>query len=114
MKICRRQFLAAAAALTPYQLIGAPSRQPKAHFAVHPFVEANPKAVFIKRTRVPQKMDEAAKLKEGIAFARDVFVPADTGIPVSHRIILKPNFTSVRNRRPNEENWGTGTDPQFY
>lgn len=114
MKICRRKFLAAAAALAPYQLIGAPSRQPKAHFAVHPFVEANPKAVFIKRTRVPQKMDEAAKLKEGIAFAREVFVPADSGIPISHRIILKPNFTSVRNKRPNEDNWGTGTDPQFY
>ena len=114
MKICRRQFLATAAALAPYRLIGAPARQPKAHFSVHPFVEANPKAVFIKRTRVPQKMDEAAKLKEGIAFAREVFVPADSGIPISHRIILKPNFTSVRNSRPNEENWGTGTDPQFY
>ena len=117
MKICRRKFLAAAsAALTPYQLIGAPSRAPKSHFAVHPFIEANPKAVFIKRTHVPHKMDEAAKLKEGIAFAREVFVPADGpgAIPVSHRVILKPNFTSVRNQRPNEENWGTGTDPQFY
>jgi uncharacterized protein (DUF362 family) len=61
-------------------------------------------------------MDEAAKLKEGIAFAREVFVPADGpgAIPVSHRVILKPNFTSVRNQRPHEENWGTGTDPQFY
>jgi uncharacterized protein (DUF362 family) len=59
-------------------------------------------------------MDSAAKLKEGIAFARDVFVPADAGVPVSHRIILKPNFTSVRNHRPHHENWGTGTDPQFY
>jgi uncharacterized protein (DUF362 family) len=112
----RRHFLAAAAALTPYRLIGAPSRLPKARFAVHPFVEANPKAVFIKKTRVPHKMDEATKLKEGIAFARDVFVPTDeaTGIPISHRVVLKPNFTSVRNNRPHEENWGTGTDPQFY
>jgi len=118
MKFCRRQFLAAAsaAALTPYRLVGAPSRIPKAHFAVHPFIEANPKAIFIKRTTVPHKMDVASKLKEGIAFAREVFVPADGpgGIPVSHRVVLKPNFTSVRNQRPHEENWGTGTDPQFY
>jgi len=116
MKLCRRKFLAAAAALAPYRLIGAPSRIPKAHFAVHPFIEANPKAVFIKRTKVPHKMDDAAKLKEGIAFARAVFVPTDApgGIPISHRIILKPNFTSVRNSRPHEDNWGTGTDPQFY
>ncbi|MBI2685217.1 MAG: DUF362 domain-containing protein [Acidobacteria bacterium] len=116
MKICRRKFLASAAALAPYQLVGAPARLPKSRFAVHSFIEANPKAVFIKRTRVPHKMDEAAKLKEGIAFAREVLVPVDdpAGVPISHRIILKPNFTSVRNNRPHEENWGTGTDPQFY
>jgi len=103
-----------AALLSPYSLVGAPARVPKQHFAVHPFVERNPKAIFIKKTKVPHKMDEAAKLREGIAFAREVFVPADAGIPVSHRIVLKPNFTSVRNERPHEENWGTGTDPQFY
>ena len=118
MELSRRHFLAgggAAAALTPYQLVGAPAREPQSHFNVHPFIEANPKAIFIKRTLVPHKMDAPAKLKEGIAFAREVFVPAESGgIPVSHRIILKPNFTSVRNQRPHEENWGTGTDPQFY
>src|SRR5215203_4202819 len=117
-KLSRRGFLgtAAAAALTSFEAAGAPPpRMPKSYFAVHPFVEANPKAVFIKRTKVPHKMDEASKLREGVAFAREVFVPVDgpPGIPISHRIILKPNFTSVRNKRPNEENWGTGTDPQF-
>ncbi|MBL8232258.1 MAG: DUF362 domain-containing protein [Bryobacterales bacterium] len=120
MHTTRRQFLgsAAGAALAPFSLVGAPARLPRAHFAVHPFVEANPKAVFVKRTKVPHKMDEPAKLREGIAFAREVFVPVETAsdksVPVSHRVILKPNFTSVRNRRPHEENWGTGTDPQFY
>ena len=61
-------------------------------------------------------MDEAAKLQAGITFAREVFQPVSSpsAIPTSHRVILKPNFTSVRNRRPHEENWGTGTDPQFY
>ncbi|MBM3783026.1 MAG: DUF362 domain-containing protein [Acidobacteria bacterium] len=109
-----RRHMLGAALLSPYSLVGAPARVPKQHFAVHPFVERNPKAIFIKKTKVPHKMDEAAKLREGIAFAREVFVPADAGIPVSHRIVLKPNFTSVRNERPHEENWGTGTDPQFY
>ena len=109
-----RRHAIGAALLSPCSLIGAPARVAKQHFAVHPFVEKNPKAVFIKKTRVPHKMDEAAKLKEGIAFAREVFVPADSGIPISHRIVLKPNFTSVRNERKHEDNWGTGTDPQFY
>ncbi|MBK5294392.1 MAG: DUF362 domain-containing protein [Acidobacteriia bacterium] len=117
MQLTRRDLLrmAPAASLGAFDLHAAPARMPKSYFAVHPFIEANPKAVFIKRTRVPHKLDEPSKLREGVAFARDVFVPADTpGIPVSHRIILKPNFTSVRNKRPNEENWGTGTDAQFY
>ena len=115
MEITRRNLLslAAAAAIAPIRLAGEKLAKPQ--FAVHPFVEANPKAVFLKRTNVLDKMDEAAKLREGITFARDVFVPVETGgVPVTHRVILKPNFTSVRNQRPNEENWGTGTDPQFY
>ena len=115
MEITRRNLLslAAAAAIAPIRLVGEKLAKPQ--FAVHPFVEANPKAVFLKRTNVLDKMDEAAKLREGITFARDVFVPVETGgVPVTHRVILKPNFTSVRNQRPNEENWGTGTDPQFY
>ncbi len=34
---------------------------------------------------------------------------------MSHRIVLKPNVCSVRSKdRPHVENWGTGTDPQFY
>jgi uncharacterized protein (DUF362 family) len=116
MDCSRRHFLTvAAASMAPPHLLGAVARMPGTHFAVHPFVEANPKAVFVKRTRVAHKMDEAAKLREGIEFAREVFVPrSGGGIPVGHRVILKPNFTSVRNKRPHEENWGTGTDPQFY
>ena len=117
MDLSRRHFLSATA-LAALPLGAAPaSRLPQSHFAVHPFIEANPGAVFLMRTRVPHKMDEAAKLAAGVAFAREVFLPTASpafAVPVSHRIILKPNFTSVRNRRPHEENWGTGTDPQFY
>jgi uncharacterized protein (DUF362 family) len=119
--ISRRQLLeraaaASAALVTGIRLDAAPaSRLPQAQFGLHPLIEANPKAVFIRRTRVPHKMDEAAKLREGLSLSREIFVPMERGgIPVSHRIVLKPNATSVRNRRPNEENWGTGTDPQFY
>ena len=94
----------------------APSRTPQAYFGLHEFIEKNPKAVFIRRTNVPDKMDSAAKLREGVNLARQIFVPLDRpGIPISHRIVLKPNATGVydRRRKP-EENWGVGTDPQFY
>ena len=114
MDITRRQIFAiGAAGLAPISMQGA--RIPKAQFAVHPFVEAHPKAVFIKRTNVPSKTDAAAKLREGLSFAREVLIPVDlAGVPVGNRVILKPNFTSVRNKRPHVENWGTGTDAQFY
>jgi hypothetical protein len=60
----------------------------ESYFGVHPFIEANPKAVFIRRTQVPEKMDSAAKRAEGLQLAREIFVPMDsTGIPVSHRVI---------------------------
>jgi uncharacterized protein (DUF362 family) len=113
MQISRREFLGASAALP---LAAAPARLPQAYFNLHPFIEKNPKAVFIRRTHVPHKMDEPAKLREGLTLAREIFVPSATpGIPISHRIILKPNVCSVRSKdRPNVDNWGTGTDPQFY
>jgi uncharacterized protein (DUF362 family) len=107
MLTTRREFLASAAlAATP---------QPAPQFGLHAFIEANPKAVFIRRTNVPHKMDSARKLHEGLKLAREIFVPMQQGgIPVTHKIILKPNITSVRTERPAVENWGTGTDPDFY
>jgi len=104
--ITRRELLAGALA----------ARVPKPFFGLHPFIEANPKAVFIRRTHVPHKMDADAKRREGLELAREIFVPMSRpGVPVSHRIVLKPNCTNVRDRRrPDEENWGAGTDPQFY
>jgi len=108
MMFSRREFLAASAA-------GA-ARRPGAYFGLHDFIEANPKAVFIRRTNVPHKMDSDSKRAEGLKLAREIFVPRETaGIPITHRILLKPNITSVRSKgRPDEENWGTGTDPDFY
>ena len=38
----------------------------------------------------------AAKLREGLTLARQIFVPMDRpGIPITHRVILKPNATGV-------------------
>lgn len=120
MTYSRRDFLrtgavASAGLAASSALPGAPARVPQAYFGLHPFIEANPKAVFIRRTNVPHKMDEAAKRREGLTLSREIFVAReDTGVPITHRIVLKPNVCTVRSRRPPEENWGTGTDPQFY
>lgn len=85
-------------------------------FSPHPFIESNPKAVFIRRTHVPHKMDSDAKRSEGLDLAGRIFVArADGGVPITDRIILKPNITCLRSRtRSAEELWGTGTDPCFY
>jgi uncharacterized protein (DUF362 family) len=119
--LTRREFLrtsalAAAGAIPAVRLAGASFLLPQAYFGLHPFIENNPKAVFVRRTHVAHKMDEEAKRREGLNLAREIFVPMERpGIPVTHRIVVKPNFTSVRAKdRPDEENWGTGTDPQFY
>ena len=120
MDLSRREFLRSSAIASAASIAGAgvalpAGRSPQAFFGLHPFIEKNPKAVFIRRTHVPEKMDEASKLKEGLTLARQIFVPLpNAGVPVTHRVVLKPNQTSVRNRRPAVENWGTGTDPQFY
>jgi len=107
MTITRRDFLAAGAL--------AATTRPAAYFGLHPFIESHPKAVFIRRTHVQQKLDGPAKLREGLTLAREIFVPMEKpGIPISHRIVLKPNVCPVRSRRPEMENWGTSTDPQFY
>jgi len=108
MTLSRRDLLRGSAALA--------AGAPKAFFRLHPLIESNPKAVFICRTRVAAKTDSAARLQAGLKLAREIFVPSATpGVPVSDRIVLKPNPTVVRSRtRPDIENWGTGTDPQFY
>jgi len=115
MELTRRQFFAAAAGAAAGTGV-AQAREAKPWFGLHPFIEAHPKAVFIRRTHVPHKMDVEAKLREGLALAREIFVPMDgPGIPITRRIILKPNATGTRSRRRKpEEVWGVGTDPQFY
>lgn len=112
-ELLRTGTLAAAAVAAERGIVAAP-RTPRRYFAVHPFIEKNPKAVFIRRTQVPDKMDAPSKLREGLSLAREIFVPSDQpGIPVTHRIVLKPNNTPVRARSVVDV-WGAGTDPNFY
>src|SRR5687767_14158516 len=93
--LLRTTSLATAAATLP----AAPPRLPQPYFGLHPFIEKNPKAVFIRRTKVPHKMHEESKLREGLQLPREIFVPLEEkGIPVSHRIVLKPNVCSVRGK----------------
>jgi uncharacterized protein (DUF362 family) len=113
MELGRRDFCRTAG----LGLLGtAAARSAPRFFGVHPFIESHPQAVFVRRTRVAHKSDEAAKLREGLMLAREIFVPRQTpGVPLTHRVILKPNPTPVRSRsRPAIENWGAATDPQFY
>ena len=109
MQWTRREFLAATA--------GAAQAAPRhAWFGLHPFIEAHPKAVFIRRTRVPEKTAAEAKRQEGLRLAREIFLPRDRpGIPLTHRVVLKPNPTCLRSpHRPEVELWGVATDPDFY
>ncbi|MDZ7314737.1 MAG: DUF362 domain-containing protein [candidate division KSB1 bacterium] len=65
-------------------------------FRLNPLIEALPDAVFIMRTQISDKHDEAAKYKAGRKFASTVFIEAsaDDGLPVTRKIVLKPNLTS--------------------
>ena len=120
MSMTRRDALkgglvALAGALVPESVALAASR-PAKYFSLHSFIEKNPKAVFIRRTNVANKMDAEAKRLEGLKLSQSIFVGRDdAGIPMTHRVLLKPNATSLTSRtRAAEEIWGVGTDPQFY
>ncbi len=67
-----------------------------AYFGLHPFIEAHPEAVFIRKTNVLLKNDSDSKKREGYKFAEQVFSLRETpGIPVMHKITIKPNLTAT-------------------
>src|SRR5690348_14189892 len=111
----RRDFLRAtafaAAGTVPGWRLAQSAPAAHAYFGLHPFIEKHPNAVFIRRTSVPHKMDGPAKLREGLALSRQIFLPMnEPGIPLTHRIVLKPNATGVYDRRrAAADNWGVGT-----
>jgi len=104
--VTRRDFLrtgalAAASVIPAVKLAGSPLVLPQPYFGLHAFIESNPKAVFVRRTHVADFNDDVAKRQEGLKLAREIFIPmAKPGVPISHRIILKPSYA--------------GTDVPFY
>lgn len=110
MDLSRRGFLGSGlAALGSAGLRAAPSER---FFALHPFIEANPKAVFIRRTNVAGRLDFAGMRREGLNLGRSIFqAKSEGGIPLSHRVVLKPNVLT-RREHGTQVNWGT--DPDFY
>jgi hypothetical protein len=108
MELTRRSFLATGFAATT----AAFGEVRPSHFDLHPFIEANPKAVFIRRTHVAGRLDFAGLRREGLSLGRSIFQPrSGSGIPTSHRVVLKPNVLT-RMERGTQVNWGT--DPDFY
>jgi len=68
----------------------------------------------LKRTNVAQKTDAFAKRNEGLALAKEIFVNKDaSGIPLSHRIVVKPNLTCSSGGADIESGMGIVTDPDF-
>ncbi len=98
----RRTFLRTMAGCGAASLAGrAPTsvtRDPAApaYFGLHPFIEAHPEAVFIRKTGVASKNDADAKKHEGFAFAKQIFTLRDTpGIPLTYKFAIKPNLTAT-------------------
>ncbi|MCE5249388.1 DUF362 domain-containing protein [bacterium] len=121
----RRDFIKTASAVGGIGLTGTVSTLAKrsqdsaGFFGLHPFVENHPEAVFIMRTDVDVKTNSEAKLKVGLDFGRSVIVPKaeeDGGIPLTHKIAIKPNLTCSSTSNKNytlEYGMGIITDPYF-
>jgi uncharacterized protein (DUF362 family) len=99
----RRAFLkmvagyGAASLAKPATTFLAEEGTPSAYVGLHPFIEAHPEAVFIRRTKVASKTDAAGILREGTKFADLILTSRKTpGIPLTHKIAIKPNLTGTR------------------
>jgi uncharacterized protein (DUF362 family) len=64
---------------------------------LHPFIEAHPEAVFIRRTSVASKTDAEGIRREALALAREILTlkPAP-GLLTAQKIAFKPNLTSTK------------------
>ena len=98
----RRTFLGTMAGCGAASLVGpAPTAFARglaapAYFGLHPFIEAHPEAVFIRKTGVTSKNDADAKKHEGFAFAKQIFTLQETpGIPLTYKFAIKPNLTAT-------------------
>ncbi len=77
-------------------VFGRPSASER-YIGLHPFIEAHPEAVFIRRTSIAAREDAEAKKNASLALARQIFTTRDTpGIPLTHKFAIKPNLTSAK------------------
>ena len=65
--------VATVAAPNEWALLRAGPRRRRRPLGLHPFIEAHPEAVFIRRTKVAAKTDAEAIRREALALAREVF-----------------------------------------
>ena len=121
MSINRRQFvqssLIAGAGLMMYPFKSFSNTKVSSYFGVHPFILQNPDAVFIMKTNVDLKTNSAAIKGVGLDFGRSVFGmtdDAETGIPLTHKVVIKPNLTCLNlGNNSFEDAMGIITDAHF-
>jgi uncharacterized protein (DUF362 family) len=87
-------FGVAAAAAPRDWALAAPATTPSPSLELHPFVEAHPEAVFLRRTKVAAKTDAEAIRRETLALARQLFAVRE-GAPTP-TVAIKPNITSTK------------------
>lgn len=115
----RRSFVKSVAAagiatsLSPVILAGT-RRAQNSYLKLHPFIENNPDAVFIKRTNVLEKTDTSQKKLEGLNFCKELFTASDSdGIPFTHMLGIKPNLTCTFGTGDTVDGMGIRTDTAF-
>jgi len=77
---------------------GGPLDEPSLdHIGLHPFIEAHPEAVFIRKTNLASKDDAGGKKKEAEELAGRIFtLKKGAGLPLSGKLAFKPNLTSSK------------------
>ena len=96
--------------LDPMDFLVRRARASGKYLSLHPFIEAHPEAVFIKRTHVSLKTDAEAKKREGIGLAQELFTSQDT--PGISLCAIKPNLTCLGGSAT-VDRLGIVTDPDF-
>lgn len=114
----RRKFLqslstvGAASALSPDLVFGRSAPNAR-YISLHPFIAANPEAVFIKKTQAVSRIDSAGKHTAGKNLARQLFVTSDNGgMPINTLMAIKPNVTCLQGPAI-DDRLGIVTDPDF-
>jgi hypothetical protein len=100
MRITRRQFFQSSVLAGAGFMLGPVKRSfngtKSSLFSLHPFILQNPDSVFILKTDVDRKTNYSAINSVGLEFGRSVFGLTDNpdvGIPLTHKIVIKPNLT---------------------